>query len=100
MMDLSLRNMDMRFGTWNVRSPYRECSLRRFGGNYPDISFILWECRRSDGRAVAPHQQEGTHISVERGLRTMNWVQGFSYVRGESYQQLRGLNLLVIGYHT
>jgi hypothetical protein len=26
---------------------------------------------------VAPHQQGNTHFSTERGMRTMNWVQGF-----------------------
>jgi hypothetical protein len=29
---------------------------------------------RFSGRAVAPHQQENTHFSIERGIRTMNWV--------------------------
>jgi hypothetical protein len=48
---------------------------------------------------VALHQQENTHFSMERGITTMNWVQGFLYIR-ESYQQLRGLSLLVIGCHT
>jgi hypothetical protein len=40
---------------------------------------------------VAPHQQENTPFSMERGMRTMNWVQGFL-----SCQQLRGLSLLVV----
>jgi hypothetical protein len=26
---------------------------------------------------VAPHQQGSTHSSAERGMRTMNWIQGF-----------------------
>jgi hypothetical protein len=26
---------------------------------------------------VAPRQQGSTHFSMERGLRTMNWVEGF-----------------------
>jgi hypothetical protein len=30
---------------------------------------------------VAPHQQENTHISMEREMRTMNWVQGFSMLK-------------------
>jgi hypothetical protein len=30
--------------------------------------------RRSDGRAVAPYQQGNTHFSMERGMRTTNWV--------------------------
>jgi hypothetical protein len=24
---------------------------------------------------VAPHQQENTHCSMERGMKTINWVQ-------------------------
>jgi hypothetical protein len=38
------------------------------------------------------------HLSTERGMRTMNWVQGFLCIR-ESYQHFRGLSLLVIGCH-
>jgi hypothetical protein len=38
-------------------------------------------------------------LLMERGMKTMNWIQGFLYIR-ESYQQLRGLSLLVIGLHT
>jgi hypothetical protein len=45
---------------------------------------------------VAPYQQGNTHFSRERGMRTMNWEQGFLYIR-ESYQQLKGLSLLMIG---
>jgi hypothetical protein len=36
---------------------------------------------------------------MERGMRTINWVQVFLYIR-ESYKQLRGLSLLMIGCHT
>jgi hypothetical protein len=32
-------------------------------------------------------------------MRTMNWVECFLYIR-KSYQQLRGLSLLVIGCPT
>jgi hypothetical protein len=39
----------------------------------------------SDWRPVAPHQQGNTHFSMDRGMRTMNWVQGFLYIR-ESYR--------------
>jgi hypothetical protein len=53
----------------------------------------------SDGKAVAPNEQENTHLSMERGMRIMNWVQVFVCMR-ESYQQLRVLGLLVTGCHT
>jgi hypothetical protein len=50
--------MDMRFGMWNIRSLYRAGSL-----------ITVWKDSGSvevDGRAVAPHQQENTHFSMER----------------------------------
>jgi hypothetical protein len=45
---------------------------------------------------VAPNQQANilVHFSMERGMRIINQVQAFSYIR-ESYQQLRGWSLLV-----
>jgi hypothetical protein len=46
-------------------------------------------------RAVTPNRQELDHFSVESGMRTVNWVQVFLYIR-ESYRQLRGLSLLVV----
>jgi hypothetical protein len=52
----------------------------------------------SDGRAVAPYQQRNTHFSMERGMRTINLVQGFLYIR-ESYEQLNWLSFIVIGCH-
>jgi hypothetical protein len=27
------------------------------------------------------HQHENTHLSVEKRIRTMNWVQAFFYIR-------------------
>jgi hypothetical protein len=48
---------------------------------------------------VVPNQQENNHTYVERGIRTMNWVQVVLYII-KSYQQLGELSLLVIGCHT
>jgi hypothetical protein len=45
------------------------------------------------------NQQENAHFSIERGMRTMNFVQFIFCIR-ESCQQLRGLSLLVVGCHT
>jgi hypothetical protein len=53
---------------------------------------------QDNGMVLALHQQENTNVCTEREMRTMNWVQGFLYIK-ESYQQLRGLSLLVIGCH-
>jgi hypothetical protein len=91
--------MAMRFGTWNIRSFYRAGSLMtvsrepsRYRLNLVGVQEDRWE-----GSGTAP-AGEYTFF-VERGMRIMNWVQGFLYLR-ESYQQLRRLSLLMIGCHT
>jgi hypothetical protein len=58
--------MDMRFGTWNVRSMYRAGSLRavgevRFSGN-----------RMSDGMEVALNEQANIHFSMDKEMKIMN----------------------------
>jgi hypothetical protein len=58
-----LRNTDMRFGTWNVRSLYRAGSLKTVSRELARYKLDLVECRRSDGRAVAPKLRENTHFS-------------------------------------
>jgi hypothetical protein len=71
------RNMDMRFGTWNVRSLYRVGSLitvsrelSRYRLDLVGVQEVRWE-------GSGTYQQGNTHFSTERGMRTMNWVQGF-----------------------
>jgi hypothetical protein len=54
---------------------------------------------RSDGVKVAVNQQANIHFSLERGMRIMNEVQVFPYIR-ESYQHLRGQSLLLMGCRT
>jgi exonuclease III len=58
--------MDMRFGTWNIRSLIRAGSLmtvlREISRNRLDL-VGLQEVRCE---AMAPHQQENTHFSMER----------------------------------
>jgi hypothetical protein len=91
--------MDMRFGTWNVRNLYRAGSLMtvsrelsRYRLDLVGVQEVRWE-----GSGAVPAGE--CTFCMERGMRTMNWVQGFLYIR-ESYQQLRGLSLLMIGCHT
>jgi hypothetical protein len=48
---------------------------------------------------VEPNQQENTHLSMARGMRIVNEVQVSLCIR-QTYEQLRGLRLLVIGVHT
>jgi hypothetical protein len=85
---LKQQNMDMRFGGWNVRSLYwvGELVYQR----------IIKRLIRFNGSAVAPNQQENTHFSMEKGMRTINYIQVIWCIR-ESCQQLRGSSLLVIG---
>jgi hypothetical protein len=68
--------MDMRFGTWNVRCMYK-----------------------ADGVEVVMKQQANIHFSMEKGMKIINYVQVFLYIR-ESCQQLRGLSSLVVGCNT
>jgi hypothetical protein len=39
---------------------------------YKTVARELFRYVRFIGRAVAPNQQENTHLSVERGITTMN----------------------------
>jgi hypothetical protein len=41
-----------------------------------NISYNYWEYRRSGGIEVAPDEQENAHVSAERGMRIMTYVQG------------------------
>jgi hypothetical protein len=38
---------------------------------------------------VAMNEQVNIHFSMEKGMKIMNLVQAFSYIK-ESYQQLKG----------
>jgi exonuclease III len=73
--------MVIRFGTWNVRSLYRAGSLRAVAEGISKYKLDLV--------GVQEVQQANIHFSMERGMKIMNQVQVFSYIR-ESYQQLRG----------
>jgi hypothetical protein len=57
----------MRLGTWNVRSLYRAGLLVTVSKELSKYRLDLVGCR-SDGRAVAPNEQENTHFSMERGM--------------------------------
>jgi hypothetical protein len=64
--------MDMKFGTWNVRSLYREGSLITDGKEISKNKLDSVEYRRSDGTKGAPNQHANIHFSIERGMRIMN----------------------------
>jgi hypothetical protein len=71
---LKQRNMDTTFGSWNVGSLYRAGSLVIVSENYQNMLDLVG-CR-SDGRVVAPNQQN-TNFSMEKGMRIMNQIQDF-----------------------
>jgi exonuclease III len=76
--------MDMRFGTWNVRSLCRAGSLKTVAEELSKYKLDLVGVQE-----VALNQEMNIHFSMERGMEIMNYVQAFLYIR-ESYQQLRG----------
>jgi hypothetical protein len=82
----------MRFGTWNIRSLHRVGSLmtvlRELSRYRLDLMGGQWH-----------RTSRGVHIFYGKGNANHDLGTGFLYIR-ESYQQLRGLILLVIGCHT
>jgi hypothetical protein len=59
--------MDMRFGTCNIKSLYKVGSLMT----------VLRELSRYRLDLVGGQWRHTMYFSMERGMRTMNWVQGF-----------------------
>jgi hypothetical protein len=75
-----LRNMDMRFGMWNIESLYGAGSLMKLSkelSKYVRFSGSMEGGGGSDGTEVAPNQQEDTHFSTERGVRILIWYRSF-----------------------
>jgi exonuclease III len=64
--------MDMRFGTWNVRSMYRAGSLRAVAEEISKYNLDLVGVQevRWDGGGTEPAGQYT--FSMERGMRIMN----------------------------
>jgi hypothetical protein len=84
--------MDMRFGTWNVRSMYRAGSLRAVAEEISKYKLHLVGEQevRWGGRGTEPAGKYG------RGNEEYELGTVFFYIR-ESYQQFRVYSLLVIG---
>jgi hypothetical protein len=60
--------MDMRFGTWNVRSLCRIGSLKTVVRALGKYKLHLVGCRRSDGKRGALNGQRIIHFSMDRGM--------------------------------
>jgi exonuclease III len=75
--------MDMRFGTWNVRSLHRTAAVktvvREFGKYRLDLVGVQ-EVRWEKGERII-------HFSMEKGMGSISQGPVFSYIR-ESYQRI------------
>jgi exonuclease III len=87
--------MDMRFGTWNVRSLYRVGSLMtaarelsRYRLDLVGVQEVRWE-----GSGTVPAGE----YKVFYGKRNENHELGTGFFE---HQQLIGLSMLMIGCHT
>jgi exonuclease III len=91
--------MDMRFGTWNIRSLHRAGSLvlvskelSKYKLDLVGVQEIRWV-----GISTKP---AGEYTSFYgKGNENYELGTGSLCIR-DSYQQLRGLSLIVIGCHT
>jgi hypothetical protein len=92
-------NMDMTFGTWNIRSLYSvgtlmtvSRELSRYRLNLVRVQDVRWE-----GSGTVPAEEYTFFYGKGNENHELGTVS--LYIR-ESYQQLRGLSLLVKGGHT
>jgi hypothetical protein len=69
--------MDIRFGTWEVRSVYRIGSCKTVATELGKCKLDLVVNRRSDGRRAALNGQRDIHFSTVKGMRIASWGQAF-----------------------
>jgi hypothetical protein len=85
--------MDMRFGTWNIRSLYRVGSLMTVSRELSTYSLDLVAVQevRWEGSGTVPAVEY--KFSYGKGNNNHELITGFLYIT-ESYEQLRGLSLM------
>jgi hypothetical protein len=76
--------MAVRFGTWNVRSLYRAGPLRTITRELFKYKLDLVGVQVVTEIVTAPNQKKNAHFYMERGMRTMSWVQAFLYIKESS----------------
>jgi hypothetical protein len=88
--------MDMRFETWNVRSLYRAGSLLTVSKELSKhtLDFVGVQVRW-EGSGTEPAEYIFFYGKINE-----NHELGTVFILHKSYQQLRGLNLLVTECHT
>jgi exonuclease III len=64
--------MDMKFGTWNVRSMHRAGLLRTVVEEISKYKLELVGVQEVRGDTGAPNKQASLNFSVERGMRMRN----------------------------
>jgi hypothetical protein len=69
--------MDMRFGTWNVISLYKEGILMTVVKELSKYKLCSGGGQEVRLDKVVPKQQANIHFAMERGMSTMNVVQIF-----------------------
>jgi exonuclease III len=92
------RKMDLRFGTWNVRSLYRSGSLKTVAGESGKYKLDLVGVQEVRWDKGGTERAENYTFFHGAGNEDHQLGTGFLYIR-ESYQQLGGQNLLLIRCH-
>jgi hypothetical protein len=92
--------MDMGLGTWNVRSLYRAGSLVTVSKELSKYRLDLVGVQEVRWEGGGTERAGEYAFFYGKGNENHELGTGFFLCTRASYQQLRGLNLLVTGCHT